>query len=236
MNEPVVSVICPVYNAERVLWKCLSSIIKQDFPDIEIILVNDGSTDGSLRVCQKYARKDPRIHNIDKLKLLFVGTYFYGNVERIRGFVTGVMPSVDADFYVVGNKMDKLKDEMYPLPNVHYIGRVTDEELDWYYRTSDILIAPIVEGGGMKTKVVEAIMYGCPVIGTKEAFEGFEEYLDFIGLCSDNISDYKQYISLFDEQRDLLYEKSLQARRVYEEHFTNERSVEILSSLYQKKN
>lgn len=66
MNGPVVSVICPIYNAEKVLWKCLSSIVKQDFADIEIILVNDGSTDGSLRVCQKYARKDPRIHIIDK--------------------------------------------------------------------------------------------------------------------------------------------------------------------------
>ncbi len=66
MNNPVVSVICPVYNAEKVLWKCLSSIIGQDFPDIEIFLVNDGSKDGSLRVCQKYARKDPRVHIIDK--------------------------------------------------------------------------------------------------------------------------------------------------------------------------
>ena len=66
MNDPVVSVICPVYNAEKVLWKCLSSIIGQDFADIEIILVNDGSTDGSLHVCQKYARKDQRIHIIDK--------------------------------------------------------------------------------------------------------------------------------------------------------------------------
>ena len=176
------------------------------------------------------------VQHKNKLRLLFVGTYFYGNVEGIRRFVTGVMASVDADFYVVGNKMEKLKEELSPLTDVHYIGRVTDEELDWYYRTSDILIAPIVEGGGMKTKVVEAIMYGCPVIGTKEAFEGFEEFLDFIGICSDNISNYKQYISLFDEQRDLLYEKSLQARRVYEEHYNNERSVEILSSLYQKKN
>ena len=66
MNDPVVSVICPVYNTERVLWKCLSSIIRQDFADIEIILVNDGSTDGSLRVCQKYAKKDRRIDIIDK--------------------------------------------------------------------------------------------------------------------------------------------------------------------------
>ncbi len=66
MNNPTISVICPVYNAEKVLWKCLLSIINQDFANIEIILVNDGSTDGSLLVCQKYARRDQRIIVIDK--------------------------------------------------------------------------------------------------------------------------------------------------------------------------
>lgn len=172
--------------------------------------------------------------NQNSLKLLFVGTYFYGNSEGVKRFVTEVMPFVEADFYVVGNKMDKLKDEIPSMPNVHYIGRVTDEELDRYYRSSDILIAPIVEGGGMKTKVVEAIMYGCPVIGTKEAFEGFEEHINHIGFCSDIISDYKQYIDLFNSQRDLLYKTSIQARQVYEKHFTNEKSVEILSSLYER--
>ena len=175
------------------------------------------------------------VHQTNRLKLLFVGTYFYGNVEGVKRFVTEVVPFVDADFYVVGNKMDQMKDEMPSMSNVYYIGRVTDEELDMYYRNSDILIAPIVEGGGMKTKVVEAIMYGCPVIGTKEAFEGFEEYLDLIGFRSDIISDYKQYIDTFDTQRDLLYKMSTQARHVYEEHFTNEESVKILSSLYDKK-
>jgi len=170
----------------------------------------------------------------NRLVLLFVGTYFYGNVEGVKRFVTEVMPFVDADFYVVGNKMDLMKDELPSMPNVYYIGRVTDEELDMYYRNSDIFIAPIIEGGGMKTKVVEAIMYGCPVIGTKEAFEGYEDFLDLIGFRSDIISDYKQYIDTFDTQRDLLYKISIQARHVYEDHFTNEKSVKILSSLYKK--
>jgi glycosyltransferase involved in cell wall biosynthesis len=172
--------------------------------------------------------------NQNRLKLLFVGTYFWGNVEGVKRFVTEVMSFIDADFYVVGNKMDLMKDEMPSMPNVHYIGRVTNEELDRYYRSSDILIAPIVEGGGMKTKVVEAIMYGCPVIGTKEAFEGFEEFLNLIGFCSDNIKDYKQYIEAYDTQRDLLYKTSIQARQVYEEHFTNAKSIDILNSLYNK--
>lgn len=66
MYKPVISVICPIYNTKMVLGKCIRSVIEQDYKDIEIILVNDGSTDSSLRVCQKYARKDQRIKIIDK--------------------------------------------------------------------------------------------------------------------------------------------------------------------------
>ena len=65
-TDPTISVICPVYNTEKVLGKCIHSIIEQDFKDIEIILVNDGSTDGSLKICQQYAQKDNRIIIIDK--------------------------------------------------------------------------------------------------------------------------------------------------------------------------
>lgn len=66
MFSPVVSVICPVYNTEKVLGKCIRSVLEQDFKAIEVILVNDGSTDGSLRICQKYAARDERIILIDK--------------------------------------------------------------------------------------------------------------------------------------------------------------------------
>lgn len=66
MNRPVISVICPVYNSKMVLGKCIRSVVEQDFKDIEIILVNDGSTDGSLKICQKYAARDERIVVIDK--------------------------------------------------------------------------------------------------------------------------------------------------------------------------
>lgn len=66
MVSPVVSVICPVYNTEKVLGKCIRSVLEQDFKAIEVILVNDGSTDDSLKICQKYAARDERIILIDK--------------------------------------------------------------------------------------------------------------------------------------------------------------------------
>ena len=61
-----VSIVIPVYNAEKYLRKCLDSVCAQADCVTEIILVNDGSTDGSLNVCNEYAQKDGRIKIIDK--------------------------------------------------------------------------------------------------------------------------------------------------------------------------
>lgn len=58
---PKVSVVVPVYNAMPFLPFCIDSILAQTFPDLEIILVDDGSTDGSPSLCDKYAAKDTRI-------------------------------------------------------------------------------------------------------------------------------------------------------------------------------
>ena len=56
-----ISIIVPVYNTEPYLEQCLDSIINQTLEDIEIICVNDGSTDNSLSVLEEYASKDNRI-------------------------------------------------------------------------------------------------------------------------------------------------------------------------------
>lgn len=62
----MISIIIPVYNAERYLHQCIESVIAQTFEDWEAILVNDGSKDGSFAICQEYAAKDKRIKVIDK--------------------------------------------------------------------------------------------------------------------------------------------------------------------------
>ena len=60
------SIITPIYNVERFLEKCLDSITMQTFGDIEIILINDGSTDNSGDIARSYAKKDSRIHLIEQ--------------------------------------------------------------------------------------------------------------------------------------------------------------------------
>lgn len=62
----LVSIIVPVYNAEKYLNKCLDSIVNQTYSNLEIILINDGSTDNSLSICNDYTNKDGRIIVIDK--------------------------------------------------------------------------------------------------------------------------------------------------------------------------
>ena len=63
---PKVSILIPVYNVEKYLSDCLDSVINQTMQDIEIICVNDGSTDHSLEILEKYASKDPRIKVISQ--------------------------------------------------------------------------------------------------------------------------------------------------------------------------
>lgn len=65
-GQPLVSVVVPVYNVERYVEQCVESLIGQTLDDIEIILVNDGSTDGSLGLLLEVAARDPRVRVIDK--------------------------------------------------------------------------------------------------------------------------------------------------------------------------
>ena len=64
--DPVVSIIVPIYNIEDYLPKCLDSIISQTYPNFELILVDDGSTDSSWHICDRFAEIDNRIKVIHK--------------------------------------------------------------------------------------------------------------------------------------------------------------------------
>ena len=67
MQKPEISVIVPIYNVENYLTKCLDSLITQSFSNIEIICVNDGSTDNSLQIIKNYKEKDSRIKIISQV-------------------------------------------------------------------------------------------------------------------------------------------------------------------------
>lgn len=58
---PAISIIVPIYNMEHLMRRCIDSLLAQTFTDYELLLIDDGSKDGSWSICQEYARKDPRI-------------------------------------------------------------------------------------------------------------------------------------------------------------------------------
>lgn len=66
MHNQMISIIVPVYNVDKYLSKCINSLINQSYDNIEIILINDGSTDKSSIVCNEYLKKDSRIRVIHK--------------------------------------------------------------------------------------------------------------------------------------------------------------------------
>ena len=60
-GKPLVSVIIPVYNVEKYIRECLDSIVNQTYKNLQIILVDDGSSDNSGKICDEFAKKDSRI-------------------------------------------------------------------------------------------------------------------------------------------------------------------------------
>lgn len=98
---PKVSVIIPVYNVEKYLEKCLESIVGQTLRDIEIICVNDGATDNSPVILEKYAKNDPRIKIVNKLNGGLPSARNAG-LEVATGEFIGFIDSddwIDLDFY-----------------------------------------------------------------------------------------------------------------------------------------
>ena len=98
---PKVSVIIPVYNVEEYLRECLDSVVNQTLKDIEIICVNDGSTDNSLAILEEYAAKDERLRVFTQENQ---GQSVARNLamEKARGEYIGFVDSddwIDLDFY-----------------------------------------------------------------------------------------------------------------------------------------
>ena len=101
---PKLSVVVPVYNVENYLSKCLDSILKQTLEDIEIICVNDGSTDGSANILQDYKKKDPRIIVLEQ-ENQGLGAARNTGIRTARGEYIGF---VDSDDFIEPTMYEKL--------------------------------------------------------------------------------------------------------------------------------
>lgn len=101
---PFLSVIVPVYNVEDYLAECLDSILAQTFTDFEVVLVDDGSTDGSRVICDKYAKKDSRIRCIHKEN----GGLVSARQEGFRHVTGTYVTFVDSDDWIAAGMYEKM--------------------------------------------------------------------------------------------------------------------------------
>ena len=116
----MISVIVPVYNVEEYLEECLESIQNQTYTNFEVILVNDGSTDASKEICERFCRQDSRFYLINQENKGLSGARNRGMSESHGEFIT----FVDSD--------DVLKEDMLE----QLIKQVTLDDIDivecWY--------------------------------------------------------------------------------------------------------
>ncbi|HFI0235614.1 TPA: glycosyltransferase family 2 protein [Streptococcus suis] len=100
-----VSVIVPVYNGEKHLRQCVESIMAQDYKNLEILLINDGSTDGSALLCEQLRQQDPRVRVVHKVKNEGLGAARNTSLEVATG---DYIVFVDADDWIDPNHVSDL--------------------------------------------------------------------------------------------------------------------------------
>ena len=153
---------------------------------------------------------------IDEPFALFVGGGFYANVDGIAWYVEKVAPHVNIKTRIVGRGLEAFRNKLELPGKVELIGEV--EHLGPWYHEASIVIAPIFDGSGMKTKVAEALKYGKRVIGTQEAFVGYEAVVESAGIVCHSAGDFIQALNAeLDVNRDGIDED---LRHAFEDHYS----------------
>ena len=103
-NNPLISVVVPIYNTSKYLPRCLNSIINQTYKNLEIICINDGSTDSSLSILQNYTQKDSRIKITTQKNAGLSAARNTGITKSTGKYIT----FIDSDDEISHNMLEKL--------------------------------------------------------------------------------------------------------------------------------
>jgi glycosyltransferase involved in cell wall biosynthesis len=159
--------------------------------------------------------------------LLFVGGAFYANVDGIAWFVEKVVPHISMKVRIVGHGLESVRDRLERNDQVEVIGGA--ERLDGWYRGAAAAIAPIFDGSGMKTKVAEALMFGKRILGTREAFSGYEEVAARAGAICETAEDFIGAIRQLESQPAPAFDPAL--RGLYERHYSRTATERRLAAI-----
>lgn len=133
----------------------------------------------------------------EKPLCMFLGAYFPANLEGIEWFVRNVLPRVNIRMQVVGKGMEKLKEADWMREDIEVMSDVPD--LEPLFESADLMVLPIFKGSGMKVKTCESLMYGKNIIGTPEAWSGYELDYDRAGACCLTADEFAAAINDFCE-------------------------------------
>ena len=152
-NNPLISIIIPVYNTAKYLPRCLDSVLKQTYQNLEIIVVDDGSTDNSPKIIKEYATKDNRIKVIHQKNAGLSAARNTGITKATGKYIS----FVDSDDEISHNMIKKLFDvlqrnntdisvcsfkEVYPDNKVTHFGQNYSPQT---YNTAEALKAMLQE-------------------------------------------------------------------------------------------
>ena len=107
-NSPLITIIIPVYNVRKYIWQCLESVISQTYRNLEILIIDDGSTDGSSIVCDSFAESDRRVTVFHTENRGLSAARNYG-LERI-GKASSYIAFVDSDDWIEPDMIRRLYD------------------------------------------------------------------------------------------------------------------------------
>lgn len=158
---------------------------------------------------------------------LFVGGTFYANRAGIAWFVKHVVPHIQIKICIVGRGFEEFRSELERDGKVEVVGAV-DSLAEWY-RDAHFVIAPIFDGSGMKTKVAEALMFGKKVVGTPEAFSGYEDVTEQAGWKCATVDEF---IAAIEQANDCIVEPfDPELRVLYEEKYSFEAASSRLAKI-----
>ena len=190
-----ISVIVPIYNAEKFLDKCIKSILNQTYEKFELILVNDGSKDNSLSICNKYKSKDNRVIVIDKKN---EGSIVARNIG-IKASNSDYVMFVDSDDWIDKNTLQIAVDEMVKsnadvvIFNMYKviggIGLIRKKNSDMYFNENKVY-----KDDEIRKKLVTAYFNGhpfpsslCAKLYRKEYLLSSGKYLKYINFLGDDL-------------------------------------------------
>jgi hypothetical protein len=118
---------------------------------------------------------------------LIIGDNWYPNLHGLKWFLENVLEHTDIRLQIVGRNLGNFS-VLFSHPKIEYLGFI--EDLSDTIINADLFLCPIFKGGGMKVKVCEALMYGKTILGTSEAFEGYDVTSGGAGILCNTKEDF----------------------------------------------